>query len=81
MCSNRLTHVTRLGCDSDLWVAVFELLKLFKGGLNGSVVKFGFEGKMVEMSGTTVTFEFDESHYRSKNVILLSVRQLGRRLG
>ena len=76
-----VTHLTRSGCDSDGWVSVFEYLSLLKGGLNCALIKFGFEGEVIEMRRRAVAFEFDESYQRSKDMVLLGVWQFGGRLG
>lgn len=55
-----------------------EFIELSKGGLKSRLIKFGFESKVIEMGSGAVDFEFDESHQRGKNVVLLRVRAFGR---
>lgn len=56
---------------------VFEFLELGKSGLYCALIEFGFECKVIEMCGGAVFFKFDESHHGSKDMVFLSVQQLG----
>ena len=46
-----------------------KLAKGEEGGLQGSEIEFGFEGKMVEVSGFAQPFKFDIGVECSKQVV------------
>ncbi len=54
---------------------------MLKSGLNGAVIELGFERKVVGFAGDATAFQLAKGQQRSKDVVLLGVRQFGGRLG